>query len=264
MKSSFVLLALVVGIGACSGKDEPPDPYATVGQFCLAWGKSACTSQTVAACAGDDTSDALTQACVTSQATFCETLLPATGYNSTQAAACLSAVQSAYADGRLSAAEIAIVRHRGEPCNHLIKGPQPKGGTCTVDEDCNTLENFECVMKGDQGTCQIPKLVPNGTACDAPDAVCNDRFYCDGNCVAYKTVGAKCASDAECDPALACEPDAADVPRCTSKVAPDKCKADSDCPSETPACDIPVGASSGKCVKNIVLSPSESLCQDLE
>src|SRR6185369_3777711 len=51
MKSSFVLLALAVGIGACSSKEEAPDPYATVGQFCLAWGKSACTSEAVSACA---------------------------------------------------------------------------------------------------------------------------------------------------------------------------------------------------------------------
>jgi hypothetical protein len=264
MKSSFVLLALAVGIGACSSKEEAPDPYATVGQFCLAWGKSACTPEAVSACAGNDATDALTQACITSQAAFCETLLPTTGYSSAQAAECLAAVQSAYSDGRLNAADIAIVRHRGAPCNHLVKGPQPKGGSCTQDDDCDTLQNYQCVMKGDEGTCQIGKLVANGTPCDAPDAVCNDKFYCDGNCVAYRTVGARCATDSECDPALTCAPDPVDAPRCTSKVAPDKCKEDSDCPSDTPACDIPLGADSGKCVKNIVLSPSDSQCQDLQ
>src|SRR5450432_2574846 len=119
MKMSFVLLGLAAGIGACSSKEETPDPYATVGQFCLAWGHSACTSNTVLACSGD-TSDALTQACVAAQEQFCEGLLPTTGYSSAQAVSCLSAVQAAYSDGRLSAAEVATVRHRGAPCNHLI------------------------------------------------------------------------------------------------------------------------------------------------
>ncbi|MET0790083.1 MAG: hypothetical protein ABW061_01055, partial [Polyangiaceae bacterium] len=126
MKLSFVLLGLAVGIGACSSKEEAPDPYATVGQFCLAWGEAACTSAAVAACAGDDATDALTHACVASQADFCERLVPSTGYSSAQAGTCLSAVQSAYSDGRLTALEIATVRHRGAPCNHLIHGPQAK------------------------------------------------------------------------------------------------------------------------------------------
>jgi hypothetical protein len=261
MKSSFVLLALAVAIGACSSKEHAPDPYATVSQFCLAWAQSACTSETVLACTGDST-EALTKACVATQEQFCEGLFPATGYSSVQAVSCLNAVQAAYSDGRLTAAEIATVRHRGEPCNHLIKGPQAKGGTCTQDDDCDTLSNYQCLIKGDAGTCQIPVIAANGTACDAPDAACNPKFYCDGNCVANKTVGAKCAADLECDPALLCDPDSL---KCIAKVAPDKCTLDSDCINGN-VCDIPVGAvgTTGKCLKTIQLSPSESLCQDLQ
>ncbi|MES1175361.1 MAG: hypothetical protein ABUL62_13655 [Myxococcales bacterium] len=255
MKSSFVLLVLAVGIGACSSKEEAPDPYATVGQFCQAWAQSACTTETVQACTGDST-DALTKACVATQAHFCEGLLPTTGYSSAQAVSCLNAVQAAYSDGRLTAAEIATVRHRGEPCNHLIKGPQAKGGTCTQDDDCDTLSNYQCIIKGDSGTCQIPMIVANGTACDAPDATCNPKFYCDGNCVALKTVGAKCAADAECDPALICDPATS---KCDTKVAPDECTQDSDCVNGS-VCDTSVS----KCLKSIQLSPSEDLCNDLQ
>ena len=255
MKSSFVLLALAVAIGACSSKDEAPDPYATVSQFCVAWGQSACTSETVLACAGDST-DTLTKACVATQARFCEGLFPTSGYSSAQAVSCLNAVQAAYSDGRLTAAEIATVRHRGEPCNHLTKGPQAKGGTCTKDDDCDTLSNYQCIIKGDSGTCQIPMVVANGTACDAPDATCNVKFYCDGNCVALKTVGAKCAADAECDPALICDPDTL---KCVTKVAPDACTQDSECVNGF-VCDTSVS----KCLKTIQLSPSEDLCNDLQ
>lgn len=259
MKLSFVLLGLAVGIGACSSKDEP-DPYATVGQFCLAWGKAACTGTTVSDCVGDDATDMLTQACVTTQAAFCEGLVPSTGYSSTQAVTCLNAVQAAYSDGRLTATEIATVRHLGEPCNHLIKGAAAKGGSCTVDNDCNTLDNYECIIKsGDTGTCQIPVVVANGNACDAPDATCNTGYYCDGNCV-QKRVSGSCTADVQCDPALICDPD---TMKCIAKVDPKSCTLDSDCVNGS-VCDIPAGSTSGKCLKTIQLSPSESICLDLQ
>ncbi|MET0793139.1 MAG: hypothetical protein ABW061_16585, partial [Polyangiaceae bacterium] len=127
---------------------------------------------------------------------------------------------------------------------------------CTQDDDCDTLQNYLCVLKGDTGTCQIPMLVDNGTACDAPDAACHTGFYCDGNCVASKAVGAKCNADLECDPALFCDPDSS---KCAARVQPDACTKDSDCINGT-ACDLPAG----KCVKTIQLSPSEALCEDLQ
>ncbi|MEO6602255.1 MAG: hypothetical protein ABIQ16_20405 [Polyangiaceae bacterium] len=260
IKLSFGLLGLTVALGACSSKDEPPDPFGTVSQFCLAWGQSACTPETVLACSGD-TSDALTQACVATQEQFCEGLVPSTGYSSAQVASCLSAVQAAYSDGRLTAAEIATVRHRGAPCDHLIKGAQAKGGTCTQNDDCDTLSNYQCIIKGDTGTCQIPVRVENGTPCDAPDATCNAKFYCDGsNCVAIKAVGANCKATLECDPAAVCDPD---TMVCKTRVSSTSCKLDSDCAVDT-VCDVPAGSTTGKCLKTIQLSPSEKLCQDLQ
>lgn len=256
MKLSFVFLGLVICVGACSSKEEAPDPYATVGQFCLAWGQNACTPEAVLACAGDSTA-ASTQKCVSSQETLCEHLVPTTGYSSTQALTCLNAVRTAYSDGKLSAMEIAIVRHRGDPCNHLIKGPQGVGETCNTDDDCDTLQNYQCVVKPDKSTCQIPKAVAGGKSCTGDDVICEDGNYCNGrNCVAFTDLGDSCTGDVECGPGYVCDPDQA---VCTAKVSANKCTSDSDCTSDA-ACDLPAG----KCLKNIQLSPSEMLCQDLQ
>lgn len=262
-KLSFVLLGLATCFAACSSHEDPPDPFATVSQFCLAWGQSACTATPVTVCAGADAvTDSLTQACVTSQAAFCGGLLPITGYNSAQAVVCLNAVKAAYSDGRLTASEVDTVRHLGEPCNHLIKGPRAKGESCTTDDDCDTLQNYECIIKGDAttGTCQLPVVVANGNACDAADATCNTGYYCDGNCVQKRNASASCTSDMQCDPALICDPDTS---KCIAKVSPKSCMVDSDCTLNN-VCDIPLGSASGKCLQTIQLSPSETLCQDLQ
>lgn len=266
MKFSVVLLCLLAGLGACSAKDSPPDPYATVSMFCSEWGKAACGPSTVSACAGTETAtDALTQACVTSQQAYCDKLMSTTtGYNSRNASQCLGAVQRAYSDSKLTAAEIAIVRHRGDPCNHLLKGPAGQGDTCGSDDDCNTLDNYLCIMKSGAGTCQIPKVVPNGDPCDAPEASCNAGYYCDGNCVKSKAVGGKCAANFECASGLACDPTAL---KCAAPVSQTECTADEDCAPTSAAvanvCDIPAGLPSGKCVSLIILGSSEGLCEDL-
>ena len=127
LKFSFVLLCLL-GASGCSSADVV-DPNATVSGFCENWAKAACSSSVVLACSGAEKVDAeLTDDCVISQRTFCEDdLLPPKGYSSQKASECLNAVQAAYSDARLTAAEIATVRHRGDPCNHLIKGRARQG-----------------------------------------------------------------------------------------------------------------------------------------
>ena len=257
MKFSFVLVSLLVGLGACSSKEDSADPYATPATFCAAWGKAACSAKPVLACSGaEKVDDMLTQSCIFSQTAFCEGLLPTTGYNSQQASTCLSAVQNAYSDGVLKAAEIATVRHRGEPCNHLLKGPQGVGEDCTSDDDCNTLKNYVCVFKSGVGTCQIPAVVMNGTSCAAPEAACNPGFYCgtDEACVQSKAAGKACAATFECATGFDCD---ATTSKCTARVSQDSCTKDDDC--ATNVCDLPAGL----CVSSIMLSPSEGLCRDL-
>jgi len=258
LKFSFVAL-FFLGMGACSSTENEPDPNGTVSGFCGNWAKAACSDSVVLTCSGEDKVDAeLTDGCVSKQRVFCEGLLPATGFSSEKASQCLSAVQAAYKDARLTAAEIATVRHRGTPCNQLIKGSQEKGESCTSDDDCNTLENFVCVLKSGEGTCQIPTLVENGDPCSAPGATCNVGYYCgvDEACVKSKDVGKACAATFECATGLEC-----DAGKCVERVSAESCAKDDDC--TTNVCDIPVGASTGRCVSTITLSASSGLCEDL-
>jgi hypothetical protein len=260
LKFSFVLLCLL-GTGGCSSTDAEADPNGSVSGFCTNWAKAACSSAVVLACSGAEKVNAeLTDSCVMSQRAFCEGLLPTKGYSSQKASQCLSAVQSAYSDARLTALEIATVRHRGDPCNHLIKGTQDKGESCASDDDCNTLQNYLCVMKSGQGTCQIPTIVDNGDSCAAAGAACNPGYYCgvDEACVQSKVVGKKCAENFECATGLVCDPESL---VCTERVSAENCAKDDDC--TTNVCDIPVNSDTGRCVSSITLAASTGLCEDL-
>jgi hypothetical protein len=264
MKFCAFLLGFIACLGACSSKDTT-DPYATVPQFCAAWGKAACNSTVVNHCSGMTTTDPLTQACVAKQQTFCEGLVPTTGYSSSQAQRCLDAVGQAYTDASLTGTEIATVRHLGDPCNHLIKGPQAAGETCTQDNDCDTLNNMLCVMKSGVGTCVVPSVVANGTSCAAPEAACMTGFYCDGaHCVESEAIGEKCDADYECGTGLSCAgigDGGAATGKCATRVDPTMCAADSDC--TTGVCDIVGTSSTGTCVDSIILARAENICEDL-
>lgn len=261
LRFSFLLLGLM-GAGGCSSAEDAPNPNATVSGFCGNWAKAACSAPVVQACSGAELADdSLTDACVMSQRVFCEGLLPTKGYNPQRATECLNAVQNAYKDARLSAQEILTVRHRGAPCNHLIKGPQAAGESCVSDDDCDTIKDYSCVMKSGEGTCQIPKLVDNGDPCGAPDAACGPGYYCgiDEACVKSKVVGKTCAADFECETGLVCD---ADTSKCMEKVSPESCTQDDEC--TTNVCDIPYKATEGRCVSAIILSSSTSICTDLQ
>ncbi|HET7539646.1 MAG TPA: hypothetical protein VFK05_07235 [Polyangiaceae bacterium] len=257
------ILWVLSAISGCSSTETVFDPNASVSSFCGNWAKAACSDETVLACSGAAKVDAaLTDSCVTSQRLFCEGLVPRTGYSSLKATQCLNAVQAAYKDARLSAEEVLTVRHLGEPCNHLIKGPQRAAESCSKDDDCNTLDNYLCVMKGGQGSCQIPTMVDNGTSCAAPDAACNPGFYCSGgddpNCVQSKALGKTCSADFECAAGLVCD---SDTNKCSARVSPESCSKDDEC--ATSVCDIPVNSSTGRCVSAITLSASSGICEDL-
>ncbi len=263
MKFCAFLLGFIACLGACSAKDTS-DPYASVSDFCAAWGKSACNSTVVNHCSGQDTTPALTEVCIEKQQTFCEGLVNAhTGYSSAQAKTCLDAVGRAYADATLTGTEIATVHQLGAPCDHLFKGPVAKGGACTADADCDTVHNVQCVMKDGVGTCVTPTLVPNGTSCAAPEASCNVGFYCgNSNCIQQSPAKATCTADYQCAEGLVCSSTDADAGgasgTCTARVSQTMCTVDSDC--TTNVCEV----ATGKCVSSIFLSPAEAACGDLQ
>lgn len=258
LKFSFVLCFLL-GTGGCSSTEMEPDPNATVSGFCGNWAKAACSDSVVLACSGADKVDAaLTDHCVLSQRDYCETLLPPKGYSSQFATQCLNAVKAAYSDGKLDADEIATVRHRGAPCNHLIKGAQAAGDLCGSDDECDTLKNYLCVFKSGEGRCQIPTLVDAGKSCSALGATCSTGYYCgvDEACVESKGEGDKCTDTFQCDTGLECT-----ASKCVARKAPTSCTQDQDCPSNV--CDIPAMSDSGGCVSKITLAFSTGLCENL-
>src|SRR5688572_8067788 len=100
---ALALLALAIPAG-CSGTEEPPDPLRNSAGFCREWAKAACQSSVVENC------DTVTEDCIDAQSAFCETIVPE-NYSSRKAAACLSAVKSAYRDAKLTGDEVQVVRY---------------------------------------------------------------------------------------------------------------------------------------------------------
>jgi hypothetical protein len=227
--------------------------------FCTTWAKAACNSEVVSNCDEVDTAT-----CVEHQSSFCQGLVPSAGYSSKRAQDCIDAVRAAYADAVLDADELDVVLNLGGDCAHLVAGPDKVGEACSEPNDCDTVDNYTCVIKaGDTtGTCQIPEIQDNGEPCDGPAMVCNPEAYCDGsNCLVDKPVGKACTYDAMCESDAVCDiaSDSTDGSgTCAAKLnLQASCTDDSQCAS-----GICLQATL-KCTSKIVLTDESSLCQNL-
>lgn len=261
MRLTLLVFPLFVALasGACSStkKRKSTTPQQTETTFCTDWATAACNSKVVTACAAADV-----DGCVAKQSAFCIANLPP-HYDSTNAAACIAAVKTAYSDAQLTSEELKVVRDLGAPCDELNKGPSGEGETCSNNDDCNTLEHLRCIVKPDAafGTCQVPVEVGGGFACTQPNETCAAGFYCDGsNCLARKGAGATCNELAPCLEDFSClgDPGAA---ICQEKGDnTDACIEDGACKSDICAKNA---AGGGKCVDQVVLAPTELICADL-
>jgi hypothetical protein len=101
--------------------------------------------------------------------------------------------------------------------------------------------------------------VSAGASCAGASAVCGKGFYCDSgmHCVSRQTQGQSCAADGQCTEGLVCT---ASV--CATKTSATACMTDDDCVDQ--ACDIAVGMTTGMCVAQIILTPTDTTCQDLK
>ncbi len=263
MSARWLCLVLLASLAACSSEKtspEPPNPLATSDGFCHQFGVSACSDAAVTACSGVATAtESLRSACQLKQELFCNQTLP-TGYAPTHAQACIDAVTTAYADGKLTSSEARTVRDFAAPCDRLIKGPIADGGSCTQDIQCDTVSGSICIPKGTSGMCGLPTEVGAGTSCAGANAVCGKGFYCDSgmHCVARQTEGQTCSASGECTEGLVCTSG-----MCATKTDPSMCMHDTDC-VDTTVCLLATGASTGSCVEQIVLSPTTLACQDLK
>jgi hypothetical protein len=260
---ALALLALTLPLG-CKVEDEPPDPLASRSGFCDAWAENACQPKVVEYCNASSVND-----CKSQQSDVCRGKMPE-NYSSKHAKECLAAVKSAYSDGDLSPADIAVVIHFGEPCNQLSKGTAAEGESCKTNDDCNTAGGVTCVIKlgAAKGVCATPEEVGGGEACDGDAQVCADGFYCDGeNCIAYKKTGKACdaGADYECSPEDHCvvaADDTTGMGACTLLAdLNEECTVDADCQSGY--CPLATGDTTGSCAGTIRLSRTEPLCDDL-
>jgi hypothetical protein len=249
--SALFLAALFAGCG--SSKSRSGNIYGTEEQFCAQWGKAACNAKVVSACAA-----ATAESCVEKQAAYCMGLVPP-NYSSKNAKACIDKVKAAYADAKLSAEEVAIVRDLGAPCDKLNKGPKQLGELCYASDECDGLQDLVCVIKlgAPDGTCQVPNQVGGGFSCKGADEVCGTGFYCDGsNCIAKLGTGETCSPEIPCLEDHLCQGTI-----CVAKGATAaSCADNQECLSGI--CAKPA-LGPGKCVDSVVLTPTDPVCQSL-
>jgi hypothetical protein len=251
-------------IDATGPSDSADAAFRNATSFCNQWAKAACNSKVVMRCNQPSAND-----CIENQSAFCETLVPA-GYSSKNAQECIDAVKKAYADAELIGDELTLVLRLGGACSHLIAGPGKAGDACSVRTDCDTVHNYDCVIKsGDtMGSCEIPVLKSAGDACDDAQAVCEQGSYCaalaDGSgsvCAASKAEGKTCHANAECDPSTLCSIADGD----TSGTCKPKLDLGADCTADT---DCASGfcyttADSSICANDLVVATGTPLCDDL-
>jgi hypothetical protein len=256
---ALALLALTLPFG-CKAQDTPPDPLATRGGFCDGWAKAACQQVVL-----DDCSAASAGACEAKQSAICLKKAP-TVYDSLHASECLDAVTAAYADGDLSADELAIVLSFGAPCDQLSKGTSSDGEACVENNNCDTAAGSTCIKKlgATNGTCGKPVVMKGGEACDGAAQVCADGNFCNAaNCVVYKKTGAACDGDYQCSPENHCVmAAAATMGTCEAREALNAtCTSNEDCQSHY--CAVNTDPTKSKCASKIRLSLNEPLCDDL-
>lgn len=255
---ALALLALSLPFG-CKGED-PPDPLAEPDGFCDAWADAACQDKVVEYCNAKSAA-----ACKATQSSLCLDNLPPR-YSSKHAQVCLDAVKAAYADGDLSADDIAVVLHFAAPCDQLSAGVVKEGQTCSGPNDCATADGLTCIIKGGDtaGTCAIAEEVGGGEACDGDTQTCAEGFYCNGeNCISYKKTGATCDGDYQCKPEDHCtEMTDSSGSSCQPRLdLNEACADDNDCQSHY--CAVATGDTEGECVKTVRLSRTEPLCANL-
>jgi len=273
MKKLLILSLGLAAFAGCSSDASGPkqrvetDSLKDRASFCKAWAEAACNDDVVDACQAADR-----DSCIAAQKAYCSTLIPA-GYKSTNAEECITAVERAYDDAELNKAELETVRNLGGDCGHLIEGGSGAGVSCTTSTDCNTVKNYECVIKAgnSEGTCQIPKLQGPGEPCDEPSQVCDTGAYCAGNdddgynCLVTKDSGVKCTYDAMCDTTDLCDKSASTddgvTGKCAAKLARSAtCTAPEQCAS---GICLEINADKSACADSVKLTLGSPFCTDL-
>jgi hypothetical protein len=255
---------LAVGLIQCTSKavDEPKYPDGNA--YCRGRGEAECNDAVIAACALPSK-----DSCITKRQAVCNMEIPlGRVYDPSQAEACLAKVSEAYANAILTKPEIEAYQ---DACAPLFSGTGVKDSPCRVDEDCKLSDGYKCILMtiaapdggadgGETtvtGSCQVPKTVSGGDSCAEIDSFCPEGYHCGVQkyCIANSLEGQMCSESLPCKPTLKCSA----TGTCELKL-PDSssCMVDDDCTNDI--CLKSPTASSGLCVSQITLAPSEPFC----
>lgn len=257
---ALLLLGLCLPTACTVEEDPPPDPLAKSGGFCDAWAENACQPDVIKYCNAKSVDN-----CKSTQGDFCRFIVPE-NYTGAHAKECLAAVKAAYEDAELSPEELQVVLHLAAPCDRLSKGTRTSGQSCSSRDECNSAEGFDCIVKqgATQGVCAEPEIAAAGDECGAPNQLCKDGYYCNGeNCVTRKKTGASCEGDYQCKATDYCLKESdAEAGTCELRAdLSDPCSRDADCQSAY--CAILSDETEGKCAATIRLGQAEPLCESL-
>jgi hypothetical protein len=171
-------------------------------------------------------------------------------YSQPNAAACISAVQTAYAQSTVSFAKLQSV---DTTCEEVFPGTVMDQGSCKIDFDCANSEVCSPVEPGSTMTiCAAPIPVPEGSPCANVGSVCAAGTYCTG-------VPAKCqeggaAAGTTCSPpATVCQTGfycqingGAQSGTCIQTAQEGSaCTTDINCSTAAPYCDLSVTPKNG-------------------
>lgn len=251
---SCLLIAFIAAAAvSCSSKEDgAPD---TPDAFCARFAAAACNTEVVQACQAADV-----EACRSSQVAFCLAALPASRFSGEAAEQCLDAVEAAYEDADLDAAELGTVLRLEAPCDQLVGGSVGEGAACSERRDCDAPAGFDCVRHGGEasGTCQLPLVVGPGEDCSAAAATCTEGFHCDGShCVSGQALGEPCQASEECGTTGYCGLRS----MCEARLpVRSPCGFDEQCAS---GLCYQLSGSDQVCTDRVRLSLSEPVCDDL-
>ncbi len=248
---------------ACSGGTQkgpgtmvPEDPFEDPAFTCGEWAKVACVERVTSSCLAEST-----EACVETQSAFCLSLIPA-DYDPSTAEACIAAVEKAYADARLTPAEVAVVLDGDGACEFIEQTAAMEGGRCDEDTDCNGSLRCKIPTGELTGVCIVADVVGGGLRCTESNQICDVGFYCNGmNCIARQNPGESCSPDVPCLEDLACEGLPGERVCISRGRLGATCTFDADCLSTI--CQKAAGANTGLCANEIILSGTEPICENL-
>ena len=248
----FLFCFAAAVVAACSADEGGPD---SPDKFCERFAEAACNTEVVQACQAADVAT-----CRSSQGAFCLAQLSAADFSGETAEQCLDAVEAAYSDADLDAAELGTVLRFEAPCDRLQRGPGVEGAPCSERRDCDATAGFECILGAGQvtGTCQLPVVTGPGEDCSAIDSICTQGFYCDGShCIAGESLGERCVRHDQCGATGYCGLLSVCETRLPVRSA---CGFDEQCAS---GLCYPLSTSEQVCIDRLRLSLSEPICDDL-